>query len=204
MWRRAAAMAASMATAAKKRPAGRKPGGAYRVAVCQREGGRLCSLPQRPTEHRCYILGGCSTYMQQRVRTFHRGETPSSARQLPIMAALHAEGPTLSELILHEKGRFVNPFLKNFGKTPGPLPTLPRRAESAVERNGAKEKNSCCIFSGTCYNKTRPASQGVGKCALSTVRMGGCRRPKGLRPRDEFSASAVKSKNAGKPASTGA
>lgn len=78
--------------------------------------------------------------MQQRVRTFHRGETPSSARQLPIMAALHAEGPTLSELILHEKGRFVNPFLKNFGKMPGPTPTLPRRAESAVEKWGKREK----------------------------------------------------------------
>ena len=108
--------------------------------------GRLCSLPQRPTEHRCYILGGCSTYMQQRVRTFHRGETPSSARQLPIMAALHAEGPTLSELILHEKGRFVNPFLKNFGKTPGPMPTLPRRAESAVEKWGKREKIPVAFF----------------------------------------------------------
>ena len=78
--------------------------------------------------------------MAQRVRNPYRRHSPSSARQLPIMAALHAEGPTLSELILHEKGRFVNPFLKNFGKTPGPMPTLPRRAESAVEKWGKREK----------------------------------------------------------------
>ena len=39
--------------------------------------------------------GRFSTNMQQRVRRFHRGQSPSSVRQLPIMTALHAENPTL-------------------------------------------------------------------------------------------------------------
>lgn len=54
--------------------------------------------------------------MQQRVRTIYRGETPSSARQLPILAALHAEGPTLSGNILYEKGPVVNTKFEKFAK----------------------------------------------------------------------------------------
>lgn len=38
---------------------------------------------------------------------------PSSARQLPILAALHAELPTLFGPIIHHKRKNVNTFLKN-------------------------------------------------------------------------------------------
>jgi len=49
--------------------------------------------------------------MGQRVRKPHRGETPSSARQLPILAALHARFPTLFPLMIHQAIPKVNPFL---------------------------------------------------------------------------------------------
>lgn len=38
--------------------------------------------------------------MQQRVQILHRRDTPSSATQLPIMAALHAEDLTLFDAYL--------------------------------------------------------------------------------------------------------
>ena len=50
--------------------------------------------------------------MGQRVRRSHRGQCPSSARQLPILAALHARSPTLFFHIIHEKAQNVNPFFK--------------------------------------------------------------------------------------------
>ena len=46
--------------------------------------------------------------MQQRVREPYRGSDPSSARQLPILAALHAGFPTLFGCIIHEKEEKVN------------------------------------------------------------------------------------------------
>ena len=46
--------------------------------------------------------------MQQRVRQPYRGINPSSARQLPILAALHAGFPTLFGCIIHEKEEKVN------------------------------------------------------------------------------------------------
>ena len=48
--------------------------------------------------------------MAQRVRNAHRGQSPSSARQLPILAALHARIPTLFLHIIHHRKRKVNPF----------------------------------------------------------------------------------------------
>ena len=48
--------------------------------------------------------------MQQRVQILHRRDTPSSATQLPIMAALHAEDLTLFVLILQEMDGIVKPF----------------------------------------------------------------------------------------------
>lgn len=49
--------------------------------------------------------------MQQRVQIFHRRDTPSSATQLPIMAALHAENLTLFSLILQDGKENVKPLL---------------------------------------------------------------------------------------------
>lgn len=45
--------------------------------------------------------------MAQRVRNPHRGRSPSSARQLPILAALHAGFPTLFPIIIHETSQKV-------------------------------------------------------------------------------------------------
>ena len=42
-------------------------------------------------------------------------KNPSSARQLPILAALYAEHPTLSAVIIQENERFVN---RQFQKIP--------------------------------------------------------------------------------------
>ena len=48
--------------------------------------------------------------MAQRVRIPHRGQCPSSARQLPILAALYARSPTLFPCIIHETPPKVNIF----------------------------------------------------------------------------------------------
>ena len=63
----------------------------------------------RPTEYRCNIREGI--HYGQRVRKLHRGQSPSSAVQLPIMAALHAGLPTLFSSIIHQKQKKVNMFL---------------------------------------------------------------------------------------------
>ena len=53
----------------------------------------------------------------QRVRKPHRGQSPSSARQLPILATLYARSPTLFVLIIHDMAEKVNPlFEKNLLK----------------------------------------------------------------------------------------
>lgn len=55
--------------------------------------------------------------MAQRVRKPHRGTSPSSAKQLPVLAALYARSPTLFLLIILSLCKKVNPFfcfLKNF------------------------------------------------------------------------------------------
>ena len=51
--------------------------------------------------------------MVQRVRIPHRGTSPSSVTQLPILTALHARCPTLFAHIIHEKTVKVNTFLQN-------------------------------------------------------------------------------------------
>ena len=43
----------------------------------------------------------------QRVRIPHRGQSPSSVTQLPILTALHARFPTLFAHIIHEKSQDV-------------------------------------------------------------------------------------------------
>ena len=53
--------------------------------------------------------------MQQRVRQPYRGVNPSSARQLPILAALHAGFPTLFASIIHDKEEKVNTQFSNIG-----------------------------------------------------------------------------------------
>ena len=52
--------------------------------------------------------------MAQRVRIPHRGQGPSSVRQLPILTALHARLPTLFGLIIHDGGEKVNGFFVFF------------------------------------------------------------------------------------------
>ena len=51
--------------------------------------------------------------MAQRVRRPHRGQSPSSVTQLPILTALHARYPTLFGLIIHHSFKKVNTFLWN-------------------------------------------------------------------------------------------
>ena len=46
----------------------------------------------------------------------HGGSTPSSARQLPILAALHARSPTLFAHIIHDGKKKVNGFFLIFWK----------------------------------------------------------------------------------------
>lgn len=53
--------------------------------------------------------------MQQRVQIFHRRDTPSSATQLPIMTALHAEDLTLFVPILQDMASIVKPLFFPFG-----------------------------------------------------------------------------------------
>ena len=53
--------------------------------------------------------------MQQRVREPYRGSAPSSARQLPILAALHAGFPPLFGCIIHDKEEKVNTQFSNIG-----------------------------------------------------------------------------------------
>ena len=55
-----------------------------------------------------------STNMQQRVQIFHRRDTPSSATQLPIMTALHAENLTLFVLYLTGRKRKCKVFFISF------------------------------------------------------------------------------------------
>ena len=52
--------------------------------------------------------------MMQRVRIPHRGQSPSSVTQLPILTALHARSPTLFPHIIHENSPLVNPSFHIF------------------------------------------------------------------------------------------
>ena len=54
--------------------------------------------------------------MQQRVREPYRGSSPSSARQLPILAALDAGSPTLFGCIIHDMEEKVNTQITNIEK----------------------------------------------------------------------------------------
>ena len=85
--------------------------------------------------------------MQQRVRQPYRGINPSSARQLPILAALHAGFPTLFGCIIHEKEEKVNTQFANIGiflsidsmcGAPGRRNGFPRG--EAVERSETDEE----------------------------------------------------------------
>ena len=52
--------------------------------------------------------------MAQRVRIPHRGQSPSSVTQLPILTALHARCPTLFPDIIQHLLKKVNSFLSEF------------------------------------------------------------------------------------------
>ena len=54
--------------------------------------------------------------MLQRVRTPHRGTSPSSVTQLPILTALHARFPTLFASIIQQIPKKVNIFFLDFRK----------------------------------------------------------------------------------------
>ena len=61
------------------------------------------------SEYRCNIMEVFQ--YGQRVRKPHRGQSPSSVTQLPILTALHARFPTLFPHIIHHGGKKVNTFL---------------------------------------------------------------------------------------------
>ena len=50
--------------------------------------------------------------MAQRVRIPHRGQSPSSVTQLPILTALHARSPTLFGVIILHNREIVNEMQK--------------------------------------------------------------------------------------------
>ena len=50
--------------------------------------------------------------MTQRVRKPHRGQSPSSVTQLPILTALHARLPTLFVAIIHYNNAKVNIYFQ--------------------------------------------------------------------------------------------
>lgn len=52
--------------------------------------------------------------MAQRVRNPYRRHSPSSARQLPILAALYAGFPTLFPIMIHEIPQKVKQEFTNF------------------------------------------------------------------------------------------
>lgn len=52
--------------------------------------------------------------MAQRVRNPYRRHSPSSARQLPILAALYAGFPTLFPIMIHETTQKVKQEFTNF------------------------------------------------------------------------------------------
>ena len=60
-----------------------------------------------PTEYRCFIKE--VSIMRSGCGSPHRGQSPSSVTQLPILTALHARSPTLFVLIIHDTGGKVNP-----------------------------------------------------------------------------------------------
>jgi len=76
--------------------------------------------------------------MGQRVRKPHRGQSPSSATQLPIPAALHARFPTLFVDMIHEKKENVNPHFQIL-----PLFTIEGRM---MQRNSTYPKHGSRVF----------------------------------------------------------
>ena len=56
--------------------------------------------------------------MVQRVRKPYRGQSPSSATQLPILTALHAGFSTLFPDIIHDCKKKVNTLFENCVKNP--------------------------------------------------------------------------------------
>ena len=80
------------------------------VTVWRITSGKTAMYTSRfPTEYRCNIVEVFQ--YGQRVRKLHRGQSPSSAVQLPIMAALHAGLPTLFASIIQQATAKVNTFL---------------------------------------------------------------------------------------------
>ena len=66
--------------------------------------------------------------MAQRVRKSYRGlkNRPSSATQLPILAALHAGLPTLFAINIHDSHGNVKTQMEKFSNNPGNLTGRPR------------------------------------------------------------------------------
>ena len=75
-------------------------------------------LADRSPDRVSLLHKGGNPNMAQRVRRSHRGHSPSSVRQLPILTALHARYPTLFFLIIHDKVIKVNPLFVLFYRLP--------------------------------------------------------------------------------------
>ena len=90
------------------------PWGGMNIHLTRGEGTAMQPCSVRPTECRCYIKEETS-FMAQRVRKPYRGRNrPSSATQLPILAALHAGLPTLFAINIHDSVTNVKTQNGNF------------------------------------------------------------------------------------------
>ena len=90
------------------------------IHLTRGEGTAMQPCSVRPTECRCYIKEETS-FMAQRVRKPYRGRNrPSSATQLPILAALHAGLPTLFATNIHDNRQNVKTQMEIFSKAGTP------------------------------------------------------------------------------------
>ena len=111
--------------------------------------------------------------MAQRVRIPHRGQSPSSVTQLPILTALHARSPTLFFLIIHETRENVNPLFPFFvyyqnRRNRQSWPTVSKRAARALkfvyfdEKTLVLQGNPLAFCALLLYNNANLLERGTG------------------------------------------
>lgn len=75
--------------------------------------------------------------MAQRVRISHRGRSPSSVTQLPILTALHAGSPTLFPNTINDSAEKVKYFLLFCGT---------KFSEICICIHSKREESAACAF----------------------------------------------------------
>ena len=90
--------------------------------------------------------------MAQRVRIPHRGQRPSSARQLPILAALYARSPTLFVSMIHHRAEKVNSFFI-FGNILNDTGRYFLSFVYYVEKSSEKRRKTLAFCALLLYNK---------------------------------------------------